>query len=80
MQDSRKPYQRYQDLLLQTQAGLLDTYNADTLALRDENQQDGQEHCDHLKSQQEAQGPLWDNMLSMHRASRRVSVLYQVLL
>ena len=51
MQDLRKPYQRYQVFLLQTQAGLLDTYNADTLALHDENQQDGQEHCDHLESQ-----------------------------
>ena len=51
MQDSRKLYQTSQDLLLQTQAGLLDIYNADTLAPDAENQQDGQEHCDHLESQ-----------------------------
>ena len=51
MQGSWKLYQTYQDLLLQIQAGLLDIYNADILAIDAENQQDGQEHCDHLESQ-----------------------------
>lgn len=79
-QGLQKLYQTYQGLLLRTQAEHLDIHDVDILAPGSENLQDGQEHCVHLESQQEVLGPLWDNRLSVHRAYRRVSVLFQVLL